>query len=167
MNQIVFPSSEIELYSYNTAATVTGENIFLQTVQTSQPLPYILVKYPQLYNLIFAFAFSAFCGILSMFIHSISCFVKAMPIILFVPLFTINLIFEKIDTVMFGTASISKPYINFTLVDYVLPFSFFGKSYPMFAVFCLFIIAVAIGLSYLSYRIEIGGKSPFKRGFAK
>lgn len=167
INAIVFPLDGTLLsgaseFTYNHTAAITGDNVFQNTIQKGEPFVELYIKSPVLYNLLYSFIFSTFCGILSVFVHSLSYFIKAMPIIMFLPLYLITFIQGKIDNVnMSHDADVL--YVNYKISDYIMINTFYGKSSLYFSTFVISIILISIVLLMISYKIERDGNMRIKK----
>lgn len=154
INKIVFPPN-LEpqlLYGYS-GAELTGDNVFANTVQKGVPFISLYIKHPNLYNLLYAFIFSSFCGILAMLVQAISNFIKRFSIVLFLPIYLITFIQSRIDAaILFKGVEQERAYVNVNMTDYVLIDTFYGKSKVYFIGLVVFIISITVILTEISVR---------------
>lgn len=153
LNQVIFPSEGLqvngsELYSYNYTATITGSNVFAKTVGKSVPFIRLFLDHPQLYNVLYAFFFAVFTGILSVFVYSLSFLIKKYSIILLFPLFVLVLVQKKVDTII---TAYSPLYVNVNMRDYLMIDSFYGLSLLYFLT--LIIGSILVSLLLVSRKI--------------
>lgn len=158
MNAFVFPAdgtllSGFSQYTWNHTASITGDTVVFNTIQKGQWFPSLYVNSPTCYNLLYAFIFSLFCGIMSLFIHSLSYYFTVLPVIMFSPLYLLSFIQERIDRVM-ANVDINEVYINVKIIDYLTIDSYFGKSGLYFVGYCMFFLIVSIVLLSVSYRFS-------------
>lgn len=163
INYIVFPNdgtllSEISEYTYNHTAAITGDNVFQNTVQKGEPFVWLYIKSPLVYNIFYSVIFSAFCGLLSLFIHSLSYYIYALPILTFLPLYLITFIQQKIDNVNLSNDT-SELYVNYNINDYIMIGTFYGKSTTYFIAFIAISFLLSIILLILNYNYVVGGKN--------
>jgi len=147
INKIVFFNctgllSGAAKYSYAHSATISGDNVFANTVSKGVPLLALFIKHTFAYNLLFAFIFSSFCGLMAVFIYCISKYMRKLSILLFLPLYLINFLMDKLDSIMDYDG---KKYLNLRMSDYITIESFYGKSYLYFLILIvLFLSIIAI-----------------------
>lgn len=160
LNEIVFPKEETISFSYNYAAALTGDNVFQNAVSKGEPFLGLFLHHPQLYNLLYAFIFSSFCGILSMFICAIANFIKSLPIFLFLPVYLLHYIMKRIDAII-GSRDTDSLYMNVDMTDYVMIRTFYGKSLIYFLSLCAILIIFSFILYIINYKKDVAGDSRF------
>lgn len=168
LNKIVFPGKETVAFSFNYAATLTGDSVFQNTVGKGEPFLGLFLHHPQLYNLLYAFIFSVFCGLLSMFVCAIANFIKSLPILLFLPVYLLHYLMEKVDTVI-GSRGEDSLYLNVDMTDYIMIRTFYGKSLVYFLSLCAFLIISSCLMYIINYKKEISGNMRIleKLGFGR
>lgn len=150
MCHIVFPHNfntpyaDYGLLSFND--TITRGNLSYNTPYPQLPFWELYVGSPLLYNLLYTLIFSLFSGLLSVFLLSISYYLKRRAFLLFLPVYVIIRISSAFETAAIN-AAISNPdfsYINLSILDYIIPFSKPGLSPVFFAAVVLFILAFIV-----------------------
>lgn len=154
INEIVFPANlDPEwIYGYS-GAEVTGDNVFANTIQKGVPFLGLYIRHPNLYNVLYALLFSAFCGLFAMLVQSISAFIRRFSILLFLPVYLITFIQSRIDAaILYQGVKQETPYLNCNMTDYVFIDSFYGKSKLYITALILTVIAVTVVLTELQIR---------------
>ncbi|GHU43440.1 hypothetical protein FACS1894111_09040 [Clostridia bacterium] len=135
LNHITFPIQGTtvwgDLYSWNFANDITGNNVMISVVGKGLPFLGLYLYSPLLYNVLYVFFFAFFSGILSVFAFATSFFIKKYKIFVFVPIYLI--IFGlNILTFMLDTDGATKFY-NFFAFQYITVNTEYGKT-PVFIV---------------------------------
>ncbi|MCR5540661.1 MAG: hypothetical protein K6F71_07575 [Ruminococcus sp.] len=156
LNGIVFSGEETVAFSYNYAAALTGDNVFQNSVSKGEPFLGLFLHHPQLYNLLYAFIFSTFCGILSMFICAIANFIKSLPIFLLLPVYMLHYIMKRVDAIV-GSGNTDSLYLNVDMTDYIMIRTFYGKSLAYFLILCVFLIIFSCLLYIINYKKDVAG----------
>ena len=156
LNSIVFSNRETALFSYNYAASLTGDNVFQNTISKGVPFLSLFINHPQVYNLLYALIFSFFCGILSMFICAAANLIKSLPIFLFLPVYLIHYVMQRADSII-SSKGTEYLYINYDMTDYIMIRTFYGKSLLYFVILCMALIIISAVLYGLNYKYETNG----------
>lgn len=158
LNMVIFPSDGIPLssesfYTFNEGASITGDNVFQNSVSKGEPFVGLYINHPQLYNLLYAFFFSAFSGICGVFVNALSNFVRGWNVFLLVPIYALTWIQKKLDTV-FSSGSTDSLYFNCCMTDYLMIRSFYGKSALYIIILTLVLLISSLILTRMAYRKE-------------
>ena len=124
-----------------------GTNILYQTSYTKMPFLKIFLYSPFLYNFIYLLIFAAFSGLLASFTLSLSFLYKKSKLFLFIPVFATLQLFRVYDSDLFSRSiEGGQTYVNFDILDYVVPTLLKGQDYAFFAklVFIIFLAIVTL-----------------------
>lgn len=94
INQIVFETRHIHTFNYTSMASISGY-IYGKAI----PFKWLYINHIQLYNILYAFFFAAMSGLMSMFVYSISYYVKQYAIVLVLPLFVLGQVQNKVNLI--------------------------------------------------------------------
>lgn len=135
-----------EITSMDFQRTIYGTNHLYLTYTPEMPMVSIFQKSPFLYNFLMLLFFACIAGFLGSTIMAFSfCKIK-FKIFLFLPWFIIFRLQKTLTTISFHHAMTdsSKYFLNYQIQDYIAPFTFAGKYYPLFFlyIFLLFMFIV-------------------------
>lgn len=141
LNQIIFPSngimaSGVAKFDAAYVAQLVGGGFVKEPIHAGIPFLKLYLMHPQLYNVAFALFFSAFCGILAVFIQSLSLWIKTYNVILLVPLLALTQIQKRLETYSEYALDIN---MCFQMNEYFKVFGEFGQSL-VYLVGLLFVI---------------------------
>ena len=131
----------------NYFSQLLGTNILYQTSYTKMPFLKIFLYSPFLYNFIYLLIFAAFSGLLASFTLSLSFLYKKSKLFLFIPVFATLQLFRVYDSDLFSRSiEGGQTYVNFDILDYVVPTLLKGQDYAFFAklVFIIFLAIVTL-----------------------
>ena len=117
------------------------------TSYTKMPFLKIFLYSPFLYNFIYLLIFAAFSGLLASFTLSLSFLYKKSKLFLFIPVFATLQLFRVYDSDLFSRSiEGGQTYVNFDILDYVVPTLLKGQDYAFFAklVFIIFLAIVTL-----------------------
>lgn len=136
-------------------AMLEGTRHGFATPSPAFPLVWLVKFNPLLYCILFLLVLGCFVGILGVALLAFSFWCRKYKIVLFLPVFLLMKIGSVLTERSYNQAigNYDHMLINWELWDYVAPFSFSGKFYPIFWGFIL----ILCGFIYISYR-HICGK---------
>lgn len=134
--------------------TLLGTNLIYETAYPTIPFLDIYLVSPQLYNFLYLFLLSGFAGLLGSFILSISFIWPRSKVLLFVPVFLIQRGLLEYDAGELSRAiKHGSIYINWDLIDYVIPSISKGKSpYLIGAVIVILMLFIIVANCYATRR---------------
>lgn len=124
-----------------------GTNILYNTPYCEMPLLKIYLRSPLFYNIIYLVLFSVFSCLLGALVLSISFSLRMKKITLIAPLFVVLQLLSVYDAYRFSTSlETDFPYINFNILNYVVPSVSKGHSYTFFGI----VLAIMVWLICIS-----------------
>ena len=146
VNGLIFKNTVAYSYSYNLLAGITGDSIMIDTVRSSYPFLDLYMKSPMQYNYMYAFFFALLCGILAVFVFSISFYVKKYGILLLLPLFVFVQLQNGAEAIM---ENFSDVYMNIRMSDYITIGRYFGQSALYIILLCVVLLGASILLTWV------------------
>lgn len=131
-------------------AIMEGSGADYSSIHPGQPLVGLIKFSPVLYCILYLILLGVFCGLAGVVVLALSFWVRKYKLVLFLPFLLIGQLGETWTGISLNQAIEDRSHVfwNFSLWDYVAPFSYTGKSYVIFwgfvAVLCVFV--------YVSYR---------------
>lgn len=147
LNSITFPADGNTFFGYinsiNYNANLTGDSVVVKSNYKDLAFLRIYLKSPLLFNLLYSFINSLAAGISSLFIYSISFFIKRYKMLLLLPFYLLLYLFSNLDVILENT---SPPYTQYNILRYLSIRISFGDS-PVFILsfyIALLIISIII-----------------------
>lgn len=141
ISSMLFRNPHHLTFAYNDLATVSGDNILADTVRRAVPFQKLYFNSPHKYNLMYCVFFSGLCGLLAMFVYSISYWIKKYDILLLLPVYILIQLQSKVDTLIgHGDGA----YFNCNMSDYVTIDRWFGQSILYIVLLCAALLGFTI-----------------------
>ena len=144
VNGLIFKNTVAYSYSFNSLASITGDNVMIDTYSNGYPFVDLYMKSPMNYNYMCAFIFALLCGILAVFVFSISFYVKKYGILLLLPLFILVQLQDRVDAVIQLQSSI---YLNVNIRSYFTVGMDYGQSALYIILFCIVLLTISFFLT--------------------
>ena len=134
---------------HNFQGYVLGSNLVYETPYQELAFATLFLNHRLLYSFIYLAAISLFSGLLGTVILGLSFLFNQSKILLFIPLFAAQHIFQTFDTKALNNAiSNGGAYTNLNILEYFIPEFSKGKS-PIFLVIVLGFLALFVLISFL------------------
>lgn len=153
INSLLFKNPFAHDYTYTAMATITGDSVGIDTVRSAVPFLRLYMDFPLKYNMLYAFFFAAFCSLLTVFVFSLSLYIKKYDIMLMLPVFLITLLQERVD-ILIESSGIR--YFNVSMMDYITVDAYFGQSALYIICLCLLFAGTAVLLTIMKCRRDQG-----------
>lgn len=138
-----------EYQMLNFQGNVLGTNLMYKTPYRELAFARLFLNNRLLYSFIYLVAISLFSGLLGMAILGLSFVFSKSKILLFIPLFAVQHIFQTYDTKALNNAiSNGDTYTNLNILEYFIPGFSKGQS-PIFLVVVLGFLALFVLISFL------------------
>lgn len=138
-----------EYQMLNFQGYVLGTNLLYETPYRELAFARLFLNNRVLYSLVYLAAISLFSGLLGMTMLALSFVFSKSKILLFIPLFAAQHIFQTYDTKALNSAiSNGDSYTNLSVLEYFIPGFSKGKS-PVFLIEVLGFLALLVLISYL------------------
>lgn len=123
-----------------------GTNHLYQSFSPKIPFLSIYERSPLMYNFVYLLILSGTSGMLGVLVLSISLWIRKYKIVLFLPVYLLVRLGQVFQTFSFERAmgNPDKYFTNWSMIDYIAPFSFSGKYYPFFILFMILIAVNAV-----------------------
>ena len=133
-----------------------GLNRVYESAYQQMPFLRLFQLSPLLYNLLYILIFSAFSGLLSSFIMSLSFVLSKSKMLLFVPLFAVLQVLQVYSTYSFSHAlSTGDRYINTNILHYIVPGAMFGLTPGFIIVITALMLLVMVGLTVSAIHADL------------
>ena len=129
-------------YSYNYCGFITGATEGDFVYGDGIIFKSLYLHNPVVYNLIYILMFSAFMGLLAVFVYSLSYWVKKYSMSLLLPVFIIYMLQRKIEP--YTIELLGGTYVNPQMYDYIFIKQNGGLHWGYFGCLCLFFSLVTI-----------------------